>query len=83
MLATAERRRQVVARSHGVAWVVVHEVVYVPGFGGTHITFGITSDSGRIEFRNHRGRAHRPAKTVLRAISEHPTWFFIGLEFGA
>lgn len=83
MRALADRRLQVVARSPQVAHARVTEVVRIPGHGGTHVTFHVTRSSGREEFRNQRGRAHSPARTVLQAIAEHPTWFFLGLEFGA
>ena len=82
MNARAERRLATVSRAPQAAEARIHEVVCVPGHGGTHVTFLVTRTSGRIEYRDHRGRAHHPARTVLRAIAAHATWHFLALAFG-
>jgi hypothetical protein len=81
LLAQAEHKRQLIARSAYVVQVDLVEVIYIPGHGGSQMTFRVVPASGALQFRNQEGRAHQPNPRVLQVIATHPTWYFLGLRF--
>jgi len=57
------------------------EVVEARGYGGVSAIYRVTRTSGHDDVRDHEGRCHIMSSKTLRAIGDHPTWYFLGLRF--
>ncbi|MEO1273389.1 MAG: hypothetical protein AAFX99_35335 [Myxococcota bacterium] len=85
MLAELDRFKRRLEHNTKVACFERVAFFHVPGYGAAQITFKCTMDHDHARpytlYRNQEGRGHTDGGGRLKAISDTPSHYFLGLQF--